>query len=65
MPYFAPLAAMPITSCAPRLAERNARPVIQVARLRPERKKSRLVRMNRFSATPMPRTKTKYRPMMA
>ena len=41
----------------------NARPVIQVARLRPESRKSRLVRMKRLSATPIPSTNTKYRPM--
>src|ERR1700679_619318 len=29
MPYLAPEAAMPMTSCAPRLAERKARPVTQ------------------------------------
>ncbi len=59
MPYLAPLAAMPITSCAPRLAEMNARPVIQAARLRPDSKKSRLVFMKRLSAAPIPRTNTK------
>ena len=45
MPYLAPEAAMPITSCAPRLAERNARPAIQAGIERPERKKSSLVFM--------------------
>jgi len=59
MPYFAPLAAIPITSCAPRLAEMKARPVIQVARLLPEWKKSRLVFVTRFSAAPMARTNAK------
>ena len=49
---------MPITSWAPRLAEMNARPVIQAGMARPERKKSVLVFMNRFSAKPMPSTKT-------
>ena len=29
MPYFAPLAAMPTSSSAPRLAEMNAKPVTQ------------------------------------
>ena len=47
---------MPITSWAPRLAERKARPVIQAGIDRPERKKSVLVFMNRRSATPMPST---------
>ena len=59
MPYFAPEAAMPMTSCAPRLAERNARPATQAGINRPERKKSVLVRMWRFSTKPMPRTKAK------
>ncbi len=43
MPYLAPEAAMPIISCAPRFAERNARPAIQAGIERPERKKSSLV----------------------
>ena len=43
MPYLAPLAPMPITSCAPRFAEMNARPVIQAGIERPDRKKSVLV----------------------
>ena len=64
IPYLAPLAAIPITSWAPRLAEMNASAVIQAARLRPDSKKSRLVFMNRFSAQPIPSTKTKYRAMM-
>ncbi len=50
---------MPITSCAPRLAEMKARPVIQAGIERPERKKSVLVRMKRFREKPMPSTKTK------
>ena len=37
-----------MTSCAPRLAERNARPATQAGINRPERKKSVLVRMWRF-----------------
>ena len=59
IPYLAPLAAMPITSCAPRFAEMNASAVIHAARLRPDSKKSRLVFMKRFSAAPIPSTKTK------
>jgi len=55
----APRAAMLITSCAPRLAGMNASAVIQVARLRPDWKKSRPVLTKRLSATPMPMTKTK------
>ena len=43
MPYLAPEAAMPITSCAPRLAERKASPAIQAGMERPERKKSSLL----------------------
>ena len=35
-PYFAPDAPMPITSCAPRFAERKARPVTQGGRERPD-----------------------------
>jgi hypothetical protein len=38
MPYFAPDAAMPITSCAPRFADRNARPATQAGIERPDRK---------------------------
>ena len=45
MPYFAPEAAMPITSWAPRLAEMNARPATQAGIERPDRKKSVLVFM--------------------
>jgi hypothetical protein len=62
MPYLAPEAAIPITSCAPRLAERKARPVIQVARLRPGEEEVTLVDGACWSAsapTPMPMTKTK------
>ncbi len=59
IPYFAPEAAIPITSCAPRLAERNARPVTQPGIDRPEEKKSALPFMWRFRAQPMPSTKRK------
>ena len=59
MPYFAPEAAIPIISCAPRLAERNASPAIQAGSERPERKKSSLVFVWRRSATPMPSTNKK------
>ena len=51
---------MPITSCAPRLAERKARPDTHAGIARPDRKKSVLVRTVRFSATPMPSTNPKY-----
>ena len=47
MPYLAPEAPIPITSCAPRLAEMNASPVIHGGSERPERKKSVLVRVSR------------------
>ena len=59
MPYLAPEAPMPITSCAPRFAEMNASPVIQAGMERPERKKSSLLLTNRRSTQPMPSTKTK------
>src|SRR2546430_7001624 len=39
MPYLAPDAAIPMTSCAPRLAEIKARPAIHAGIDRPERKK--------------------------
>ena len=56
---------MPITSFAPRLAETNAKPVIQAGIERPERKKSVLVFMNRFRAKPMPSTNSMYTSMMS
>ena len=59
MPYWAPLAAMPMISSAPRLAETKARPVTQAGSERPERKKSALVRMARRAAKPTPSTVTK------
>jgi hypothetical protein len=37
-PYWAPLADIPITSSAPRLAEMKARPVIHAGSERPDRK---------------------------
>jgi hypothetical protein len=43
MPYFAPEAHIPITSCAPRLAAMNARLVIHTGTERPEVRKSALV----------------------
>ena len=45
MPYLAELATIPMTSSAPRLAERKASPVIQPGSERPARKKSSPVRM--------------------
>src|SRR4051812_39691643 len=60
MPYFAPEAAMPMTSCAPRFAEIKASPQIQAGSERPARKKSELVFTYRFRETPIPKTKAKY-----
>ena len=40
IPYWAPLAAMPMISMAPRFAEMNASPVTQAGSDRPDRKKS-------------------------
>jgi hypothetical protein len=50
---------MPRISVAPRLAEMNARPVTQAGSDRPDRKKSRLVLIERRAAKPMPSTTTK------
>ncbi|GAA2908798.1 hypothetical protein GCM10020221_01100 [Streptomyces thioluteus] len=58
-PYWAPLAAMPRISVAPRLAATKARPVTQAGSERPARKKSRLVRTDRRAAQPTPRTTAK------
>jgi hypothetical protein len=59
MPYSAPFADMPMISTAPRLAEMNARPVIQAGRERPDRKKSRLSKTLRLAANPIIRTTAK------
>ncbi len=64
MPYFAPDAPMPMTSCAPRLAERNASPVTHGGSDRPDTRKSVDVRIRRRSAQPMPRTAAKYTAMV-
>jgi hypothetical protein len=58
-PYFAPLAPIPITSWAPRLAEMNARPAIHAGIDRPDRKNPVLVVANRFNTNPMPSTNAK------
>ena len=63
MPYWAPLADMPMISMAPRLAEMNASPVTQAGSERPDRKKSRLELTCRRAITPMPMTKKKYAAM--
>src|SRR6266436_1423651 len=47
---------MPITSCAPRFADMNASPA---------RKKSVLVFIEPFSATPIPSTNAKYNPRIS
>jgi hypothetical protein len=50
---------MPRISIAPRLAEMNARPVIQAVRERPESKKSSLVAMALLARIPIATTKAK------
>ena len=59
MPYWAPLAVIPISSIAPRLAEMNASPVTQAGSERPESRKSRLEETERRATSPMPSTSTK------
>src|ERR1700730_2846828 len=56
---------MPMTSGAPRLADMNARPATHAGMARPARKKSVLVFMEPFSATPMPSTNAKYNPRIS
>ena len=60
MPYFAPEADMPISSCAPRLAAMKARLVIQTGTPWPDKRKSPLVEIFLRSLQPMPKTKAKY-----
>ena len=50
---------MPITSCAPRFAERNARALTHAGIERPLSRKSSLDDTARRSTTPMPSTKAK------
>ena len=59
MPYWAPLAAMPRISMAPRLAEMKARPVTQAGSDRPESRKSSLVAIARRASRPMATTSAK------
>ena len=59
MPYWAPLAVIPMSSIAPRLAEMNARPVTHAGSDRPESRKSRLEDTDRRASTPIPSTSTK------
>src|SRR5216683_1514506 len=56
---------MPITSCAPRFADMNASPATHAGIARPARKKSVLVCIEPFSATPMPNTNAKYNPRIS
>ena len=59
MPYWAPLAAMPRISIAPRLAEMKASPVTQAGRERPLSRKSSLVAIARRAITPIVMTRAK------
>ena len=65
MPYWAPVADMPMISTAPRLAEMKARPVTQAGSERPERKNSIEFETPRFAYQPTPSTNTKYNAMIA
>jgi len=59
MPYFAPEAHIPITSCAPRFAAIKAKLVIQTGTERPEVRKSSLVATLRLTRNPITRTNAK------
>ena len=59
MPYFAPEAAMPITSCAPRLAPMKPSAQTQAGSERPDSKKSALVLRYLRRIQPMAMTKVK------
>ncbi len=59
IPYLAPEAAIPITSCAPRFAPMNPSAQIQAGSARPDSKKSFVPLTPLRSTTPMPRTKAK------
>jgi len=50
-------------STAPRFALMNASPVTHAGSERPDRKKSRLLDTDRRAIRPIPRTKTKYKPI--
>jgi hypothetical protein len=65
MPYWAPVADMPMISTAPRFAEMKARPVTQAGSERPERKNSIEVETPRLAYQPTPSTKAKYSAMIA
>src|SRR5579871_3675265 len=60
MPYLAPLAAIPIISCAPRLADRNARPATHAGIERPAMKNSALPTIRRRRRNPMASTNAPY-----
>jgi len=57
-PAFAPLAPMPMTSSAPRLADMKASPAAQAGIECPEVRKSALVFIRRRSIHPIPTTRT-------
>ena len=59
IPYFAPEAHMPISSCAPRLVATKARLVIHRGTERPDVRKSSLVETPRLRTQPMPKTNAK------
>ena len=59
IPYFAPEAAMPITSCAPRFAPMNPSAQIHAGRDLPDSKKSFVPLTLLRTTTPIPRTNAK------
>ena len=59
MPYLAPDAAMPMTSCAPRFAERKARPVTHAGMERPDEEEVLAALHMARRTQPMPSTKAK------
>ena len=59
IPYFAPEAAIPITSCAPRLAPMKPSAQIQAGSARPDSKKSFVPLTPLLTTNPMPRTNAK------
>jgi hypothetical protein len=59
MPNCAPFAVIPNTSTAPRFADTKASPVTHAGNDLPERKKSRLLEIDRRASSPIPSTITK------
>ena len=59
MPYWAPLADIPMISTAPRFAETKAIPVTQAGRDRPEVRKPSAVAALARAMSPTPMTKAK------